>query len=81
MNEAVVFVPEAIELLFAARCTTAFGVNAAFAGRLIVDVDWLLACPLVYTPLEATLAIVHKSQCQLGKQSKCGVDCKRSESE
>ena len=62
---AAVFVPKDIELLVAARCTTAVGVNAASAGRLVVD--WLLASPLTYTPLEATMATVHKLQSQLGK--------------
>ena len=61
MIGSVAFVLKDIGLLGTERCTTAAGVNGESAGPL-VDVDWLLACPLICTPLEATTAIVHKLQ-------------------
>ena len=62
--KADAFVLEDINLLVAARCTTAVGVEASSAGRLVVDVDWLLTGPLVCSPLEAAMAIIHKSPYQ-----------------
>ena len=67
--KADAFVLEDIKLLVAARCTTAVGVEAASAGRLVVDVNWLLAGPLVCSPLEAAMAIINKSPCQIGENN------------